>query len=194
MTFLGYISHCLNIFRTRGSREQLFLGIPYPAPKSAEPRLPWREAEEHWTFLPEFLQWGIGYSFDSMTGHCENKTSAPWCCSIFGKCVFEDKSHAWNTWCVPNPRKGHKMLLEGRASAFGFCPRTSKLSEFCWLKLLPGSWRNDTLAHFCSLQTSPTHLSCPAWASCKKPECLGVFCFSAEPHPGCLNGALKEEA
>lgn len=155
MTFLGYTFQCLNIFRTQGSREQLFLGTPYPPPESAEPRLTWWEAEEPWTFVPEFLLWGAGYSFDSLTRYCENKTPAPWCCWAFGKCVFENKSHAWNTWCVPNPRRGHKMLLEGRASAFGFCPRMSHLSEFCCLKLLPGSWRNDTLAHLCSPQTLP---------------------------------------
>lgn len=167
MTFLGYTFHCLNIFRTQGSREQLFLGIPCPAPESAEPSLMQWEAEEHWTFLPEFLLWGIVCSFDSMTRYCEKKISAPGYCSVFGKCVFQNKSRAWNTWCVPNPRRGHEMLSEGRASAFGVCPRTSNLSEFCCLKLLPGSWRNDTLAHLCSPQTSPTHLSCPAWASCK---------------------------
>lgn len=137
MISLGYTLHCLSIFRTQGSREQLFLGIPYPGSEPAEPRLTWWEAEEHWTFLPEFLLWGAGYSFDSMTRNCENKTSAPWYCSAFGKWVFENKSHSWNTWGVSNPSRGHQSC-EGCASALDFVPER----EICLNCALWNCWRN----------------------------------------------------
>lgn len=40
MTFWGYTFHCLNTFRTQGSREQLFLGIPCPALSLQSPAWP----------------------------------------------------------------------------------------------------------------------------------------------------------
>lgn len=115
-----------------GSRQQLFLGIPCSAPVAAESRLTWWGAEEYLTFLPEFLLWGIYICIRFHDLNCKNKIAAPWCCTVFGKWVFQRKSHAWSTWYVLNVSKGHKML-EDCASVFGLCPRKNHLSEFCIL-------------------------------------------------------------